>query len=734
MDSLSSVTPSIVLPPSNPLPTQRHRPLVAVFSFATNNRLPCLSSFFSVPSSKGRLSRVVDCKCKLNGRDAREEDRDDDDVDGEKEEVERALIWTAEPFILLNCKSIAWNVCSDNYLVADEKCGWVDPLVSSEWTVFEIIPFYSPYCSCNSNWNRKVRAPTILLSSQFPEFLKLKGSLDYCFLKEQSGVLELETKLNSLNLELRFRCWWRMLGKEPLLISGCKVEDLQLVTQVFEDENEAAKYWELMQGGGQGCEGVAEIEASSVFDLCHKMRALAVLFRRGRTPPLPQKSRAQPESPTSLILWHAHQNDTGAVRKLLVEDRCLVHARDYDNRTPLHVASLHSWIDVAKCLLDYGADVNAQDRWNNTPLADAEGAKKHNMIELLKSYGGLSYGQNGSHFEPKPVPPPLPNKCDWEIDPSELDFSNSNIIGKQFSMQVPGLFSLYCLEYVFSLIISHTASGSFGEILKASWRGTPVAIKRILPSLSDDRLVIQDFRHEVNLLVKLHYSNIVQFLGAVTEKKPLMLITEYLRGGDLHQYLKEKSALHLSKAINFALDIASGMAYLHNEPNVIIHRDLKPRNVLLVNSSADHLKVGGFGLSKLIKVQHSHDVYKMTGETGSCESLIDFLWIKYDPQILSLLGIGIDRYMAPEVFKHRKYDKKMLEGEPPFSNYEPYEAAKYVAEGHQPTFRSKSYLPELRDLTDKCWAADMNRRPSFLDILKRLEKIQGKHTHGSSLE
>lgn len=294
-------------------------------------------------------------------------------------------------------------------------------------------------------------------------------------------------------------------------------------------------------------------------------------------------------SKTSLILWHAHQNDAVAVRKLLEEDPSLVHARDYDNRTPLHVASLHGWIEVAKCLIHHGADVNAQDRWNNTPLADAEGAKKYAMIELLKSYGGLSYGQNGSHFEPKPVPPPLPNKCDWEIDPSELDFSTSNIIGK----------------------------GSFGEILKACWRGTPVAVKRILPNLSDDRLVIQDFRHEVNLLVKLRHPNIVQFLGAVTERKPLMLITEYLRGGDLHQCLKEKGALSLSTAINFALDIARGMAYLHNEPNVIIHRDLKPRNVLLVNSSADHLKVGDFGLSKLIRVQDSHDVYKMTGETGS---------------------------------------------------------------------------------------------------------------------
>ncbi|KAL8518645.1 hypothetical protein ACS0TY_009842 [Phlomoides rotata] len=389
-------------------------------------------------------------------------------------------------------------------------------------------------------------------------------------------------------------------------------------------------------------------------------------------------------SRTSLILWHAHQNDVAAVKRLLEEDPSLVRARDYDIRTPLHVAAIHGWIDVAKCLLECNADVNAQDRWKNTPLADAEGAKRSRMVELLKSYGGSSYGQNGSHFEQRPVAPPLPNKCDWEVEPIELDFSSSVLIGK----------------------------GSFGEIVRAGWRGTPVAVKRILPNLCDDKLVIQDFRHEVNLLVKLRHPNIVQFLGAVTERKPLMLITEYLRGGDLHQHLKEKGALSPSTAINFALDIARGMAYLHSEPNVVIHRDLKPRNVLLVNTNADHLKVGDFGLSKIIRVQHSHDVYKLTGETGSY------------------------RYMAPEVFKHRKYDKKvdvfsfamilyeMLEGDSPMSNYEPYEAARYVAEGHRPMLRAKGFIPCLRELIEQCWAADMNERPSFLEILRKLEKIK----------
>ena len=54
------------------------------------------------------------------------------------------------------------------------------------------------------------------------------------------------------------------------------------------------------------------------------------------------------------------------------------------------------------------------------------------------------------------------------------------------------------------------------------------------------------------------------------------------------------------------------------------------RNILLVNSAANHLKVGDFGLSKIIRAQHANDVYKMTGETGSCklqELLLSFEYL-----------------------------------------------------------------------------------------------------------
>lgn len=59
------------------------------------------------------------------------------------------------------------------------------------------------------------------------------------------------------------RCSFFFLFKIPFNLWLHSSKD-NLLLQVFEDENEAVRYCDLLQGGGQGCEGVAEIEASSV--------------------------------------------------------------------------------------------------------------------------------------------------------------------------------------------------------------------------------------------------------------------------------------------------------------------------------------------------------------------------------------------------------------------------------------------------------------------------------------
>lgn len=49
---------------------------------------------------------------------------------------------------------------------------------------------------------------------------------------------------------------------------------------------------------------------------------------------------------------------------------------------------------------------------------------------------------------------------------------------------------IFSCKWVLCCWLAGKFQGSFGEILKACWRGTPVAVKRILPNLSDDRLVM----------------------------------------------------------------------------------------------------------------------------------------------------------------------------------------------------------------------------------------------------
>ena len=87
-------------------------------------------------------------------------------------------------------------------------------------------------------------------------------------------------------------------------------------------------------------------------------------------------------SRTFSILWHVHQNDAKAFWKLLEEDSTLVHTRDYDNHTPLH-----DWIEVAKCLIDHGANVNAQDRWKNT----IKKKEKKTLLLFLRQFLLLSF-------------------------------------------------------------------------------------------------------------------------------------------------------------------------------------------------------------------------------------------------------------------------------------------------------------------------------------------------------
>lgn len=79
----------------------------------------------------------------------------------------------------------------------------------------------------------------------------------------------------------------------------------------------------------------------------------------------------------------AASGDLETISRLHVQGLDL-NSGDYDKRTPLHLASAAGHFDIVKYLVEQGADVSPRDRWNATPLNDAQDPA---IIEYLENHG-----------------------------------------------------------------------------------------------------------------------------------------------------------------------------------------------------------------------------------------------------------------------------------------------------------------------------------------------------------
>ena len=86
-------------------------------------------------------------------------------------------------------------------------------------------------------------------------------------------------------------------------------------------------------------------------------------------------------------LHWATMNNSIEVAKLLLDRGANVRAKDKFGWTPLHWASRWNSIETANLLLDAGADVNAINKEGHTPLHIATIERKIEMIELLLEKG-----------------------------------------------------------------------------------------------------------------------------------------------------------------------------------------------------------------------------------------------------------------------------------------------------------------------------------------------------------
>ncbi|KAG2500845.1 hypothetical protein HYH03_001606 [Edaphochlamys debaryana] len=420
---------------------------------------------------------------------------------------------------------------------------------------------------------------------------------------------------------------------------------------------------------------------------------------------------------------------------------------DYDKRTPMHLAAAEGAFSVMLWLLDHGADVNPIDRFKRTPLEDAVRGDHGDLATLLIQRGGKVLDKEGNLVDL--ADSPLAGNVriftdydpEWEIDPITIKLNEK--IGE----------------------------GEFGVVYKANWNGTLVAVKVLKET---GAVALGDFRTELNVLQKVHHPHTVQFLGAVTKQTPFMIVTEYMVGGSLADLFKGQRFPGMWRAVQLALDMARGLAYLHNRsPQAVIHRDLKPANLMIggpkVFSSLHRmlcqeemgvLKIADFGLSKSLKLNKP----KRHNNRGSLDNTPDNSVLNGransagnpsyqggasshgDPtkatERYKLTGeTGSYRYMAPEVFRHEPYNNKvdvysfamicfqLFEGLPPYWNMDPIEAARAAAlKGLRPTWgatnRHDQVVPaKLKQLVETCWGADYEARPEFTEVIEMLEEV-----------
>uniref|UniRef100_A0A8D2LRW2 Mitogen-activated protein kinase kinase kinase 10 n=1 Tax=Varanus komodoensis TaxID=61221 RepID=A0A8D2LRW2_VARKO len=133
---------------------------------------------------------------------------------------------------------------------------------------------------------------------------------------------------------------------------------------------------------------------------------------------------------------------------------------------------------------------------------------------------------------------------------------------------------------------------------------------------------------EARLFAMLRHPNIIALRAVCLVPPNLCLVMEYARGGALSRVLAGKKVPpHV--LVNWAVQVARGMNYLHNEAVVsIIHRDLKSINSKCpAGGSGRTLKITDFGLAR-----EWHKTTKMS-------------------------AAGTYAWMAPEVIKHSLFSK-----------------------------------------------------------------------------
>jgi serine/threonine protein kinase len=160
-------------------------------------------------------------------------------------------------------------------------------------------------------------------------------------------------------------------------------------------------------------------------------------------------------------------------------------------------------------------------------------------------------------------------------------------------------------------LLDKIAVGGMAELFRAKLTGAQgfeklIAIKKILPNLSEEENLVTSFIDEAKLAALLHHENIVQIYDFGSMDNEYFIAMEFLFGKDLRTIrraakkrelpLSLENILYIVSRICAGLDYSHNLKDLHGQPLNIIHRDINPQNILVTYEG--QVKIIDYGIAK----------------------------------------------------------------------------------------------------------------------------------------
>ena len=240
-------------------------------------------------------------------------------------------------------------------------------------------------------------------------------------------------------------------------------------------------------------------------------------------------------------------------------------------------------------------------------------------------------------------------------------------------------------------------SGAWGEVLEGTVR---VAIKQLYIAILNKRN-LERLQREMKLLAEVRHPNLVQFIGAVFDQSPPLIVTEILDINLRQAY--EQNQLGPGDRLLIFMDVARALDYLHQRYEPIIHRDVSAPNVLLQRIPNNKWKGKVSDLGSANFLQNARTM----GEGA----------IVYSPPEVLPQPFALDTEPPPQTVKIDVYSYGVMVCEVTASRFP-------SQENRREMFRQvQRDHPQVYELIVECTNRDPSDRPTMAEVLVKLSNI-----------